>query len=121
MTQLYPHQTTQINAVREALRVHRAVLMQSPTGSGKTQIGTNAVKSATEKGNPVIWLAHRRELLEQTGKTFFNAGIPHSIMMGGSRHNPRLRATIASVGTLVNRIETLPPPKLLIVDEAHHS
>jgi len=107
--------------VRTAFRSHQSVLLQSATGSGKTQIGTRAVRTATEKGHDVIWLAHRRELLEQTGKTFFNAGVPHSIMMGGTRHNPRLRATVASVGTLVNRLDSTRPPKLLIPDEAHHA
>lgn len=121
MTSLWPRQETQIGEVRQALRLYQSVLMQSPTGSGKTQMGTHAVRNATEKGNSVIWLAHRRELLEQTGKTFHKAGIAHSVMMGGSHHNPRLRATIASVGTLVNRIDSLAPPKLLIVDECHHS
>ena len=121
MTELYAHQTAILGEARSAFRAHAAVLVQSATGSGKTQIGTHAVRTATEKGHAVLWMAHRRELLEQTGKTFFNAGIAHSVMMGGSRHNPRLRATIASVGTLVKRIESLPPPRLLVVDECHHS
>ncbi|MCC6497743.1 MAG: DEAD/DEAH box helicase [Propionibacteriaceae bacterium] len=121
MIELYPHQQEIYGKARASLRLHRAVLLQSATGSGKTQIGTYAVRSATEKGNSIIWLAHRRELLEQTGKTFLKTGIPHSMLMGGSRHNSRLRATIASVGTLVNRIDSLPPPRVLVVDEAHHS
>lgn len=121
MSELWTHQQEIYAKAREALRVNRAVLIQSATGSGKTQIGTHAARSATEKGNPVIWLAHRRELLEQTSNTFSAVGIPHSVMMGGSRHNSRLRATIASVGTLVNRLDSTPPPRLLIVDEAHHS
>ena len=121
MIRLWPQQEEIFAEARAALRVHRSVLIQSATGSGKTQIGTHAVKSATDKGNSVIWLAHRRELLEQTSKTFRSADIAHSVMMGGSRHNPRLRATIASVGTLANRLDTLAPPRLLVVDEAHHS
>ena len=43
-----------------------------------------------------------------TSNTFKQAGIAHSLLMGGSHHNPRLRATIASVGTLVNRLESDP-------------
>lgn len=121
LNQLWPHQQEIYAKARESLRTHQAVLLQSATGSGKTQIGTHAVRSATEKGNSVIWLAHRRELLEQTSKTFFNAGVPHSLLMAGNRHNARLRATIASVGTLVNRLDTLAPPRVLVVDEAHHS
>ncbi|WP_210420172.1 DEAD/DEAH box helicase [Aquisphaera giovannonii] len=106
---------------RTAFRTHQAVVLQSPTGSGKTQMGSYGAKSASEKGNDVIWLAHRRELLEGTGNTFSKTGIPHSLMMGGCHHNPRLRVTLASVGTLANRLEKTRPPRLLIVDECHHS
>ena len=121
MTVLWDHQQRMLDGCRLSFRDHRAVLLQSATGSGKTQIGTAAVRNATEKGHDVIWLAHRRELLEQTGKTFFKAGIAHSLMMGGARHNTRLRATAASVGTLVNRLDAVRPPRLLVVDEAHHA
>src|SRR5690348_14907424 len=98
--------------VRSAFRSYRSVLLQSATGSGKTRMGTFGAKSASEKGNDVIWLAHRRELIEGTSNTFDDAGVPHSVMMSGRHHNPRLRVTIASVGTLVNRLETIRPPKL---------
>lgn len=121
MTELWPHQQKLFGEIRVAYRSYQAVLAQSATGSGKTQIGAHAVRSATEKGHEVIWLAHRRELLEGTGNTFRAAGIHHSLLMGGSRHNPRLRATIASVGMLANRLESIRPPRLLVVDECHHS
>lgn len=84
-------------------------------------MGTFGVKSASEKGNGVIWLAHRRELIEGTSNTFGEADIAHSVMMGGRHHNSRLRVTIASVATLANRLESTRPPKLLITDEAHHA
>jgi DNA repair protein RadD len=121
MSELWEFQRGMFGGIRQAYRSYDSVLTQSATGSGKTQIGTHAARSATEKGNQVIWLAHRRELLEGTSNTFKEAGIAHSVMMGGSHHNPRLLATVASVGTLVNRLESTRPPRLLIVDEAHHS
>lgn len=121
MTVLFDFQNDLLTQCRVAIRQHDSVLLQSATGSGKTQMGTAAVRNSTEKGNSVIWLAHRRELIEQTGATFTKAGIPHSVLMGGVHHNRRLRATIASVGTLVNRLDDLPPPRLLVVDECHHS
>ena len=96
---LWPKQAEQIGEVRLAFREHQAVVMQSPTGSGKTQMGTHAVKNASEKGNGVIWLCHRKELLEQTSKTFHKAGVHHSLLASGHHHNPRLLATIASVGS----------------------
>ena len=121
MSELWPHQQEIYDGARMALRSHRNVLLQSATGSGKTQIGTHAAKSASQKENAVIWLTHRKELVEQTSKTFSNAGLEHSVMVSGRNNNPRLKATIASVGTLVNRLGSTRPPRLLIVDEAHHS
>ena len=121
MVELWDFQKDLITEVRESFRSHQAVVLQSATGSGKTQMGTHAVKAAAEKGNTVLWMAHRRELLESTANTFTSAGIPHSLLMAGAHHNPRLRATIASVGTLVNRIGGMQPPKLLVIDEGHHS
>lgn len=118
---LWPRQVQQIGEVRAAFRSYQSILLQSPTGSGKTQMGTYCAGSASEKGSDVIWLAHRRELLEGTSNTFQDAGIPHSLMMGGSRHNPRLRVTLASVSALANRLESVRPPKLLITDECHHA
>ena len=107
--------------VRSSFRSYRSLLLQSATGSGKTRMGTFGAKSAADKGNDVIWIAHRRELIEGTSNTFQEAGIAHSVMMGGRHHNSRLHVTIASVSTLANRLESTRPPKLLITDEAHHS
>ncbi|MDY3551427.1 DEAD/DEAH box helicase [Gemmata sp. JC717] len=121
MNPLWDFQQERMAQARAAFRTFQSVLLQSPTGSGKTQMGTSGAKSASEKGNDVIWMAHRRELLEGTSNTFSDAGVPHSVMMGGRHHNPRLRVTLASVGTLVNRMESTRPPKLLITDECHHA
>lgn len=107
--------------IRMGFRSYRNLLLQSATGSGKTRMGVYGAKSASEKGNDVIWLAHRRELIEGTSNTFAEAGVPHSVMMGGSHYNPRLRVVIASVGSLANRLEKTRPPKLLITDECHHA
>lgn len=68
-----------------------------------------------------MFMVHRRELIEQTSKTFERAGIPHTFVAAGNHYNQRMRVNIASVGTLVNRLEIIRPPKLLIVDEAHHT
>lgn len=121
MKDLWGFQQELLGGVRGSFRTFQGVCLQSATGSGKTQMGTSGAKSASEKGNDVIWLAHRRELLEGTSNTFSDAAIPHSVMMAGRHHNPRLRVTLASVGTLVNRLDSIRPPRLLITDECHHA
>ena len=118
---LWPKQHEMVGEVRRAFREHQSVLLQSATGSGKTRMGTFAAKSASEKGHDVIWLAHRRELIEGTSNTFGEADLAHSVLMSGRHHNSRLRVTIASVASLANRLESVRPPKLLITDEAHHA
>ncbi|HEX4608224.1 MAG TPA: DEAD/DEAH box helicase family protein [Urbifossiella sp.] len=118
---LFDHQSTVINSARELLRTSSAVILQMATGGGKTPTGAFAVKSASEKGHSVIWTCPRRELVEQTSQTFAKFSIPHSFIAAGRHFNPRMRVQIASIDTLVNRLEKLSPPKLLVVDEAHHS
>lgn len=117
---LRPHQDKFIKELRQSLRDHQAVLGQAPTGFGKTVVASFMVASAHHKGFDVAFMVHRRELIDQTSKTFSLAGIPHTFIAAGQHHNPRMRVSIASVGTLQNRLESVRPPKLLIVDEAHH-
>lgn len=120
--QLRPHQDKFISDLREALRSNQAVLGQAPTGMGKTVCGAAMVSTASARGAHVIFMVHRRELLEQTSKTFARAGIPHTFIASGKHYNPRLRVAIATVGTLANRLNgEIVAPRLLMVDEAHHS
>lgn len=121
MIQLFDHQSRLIQGAREKLRHHQSVILQMATGGGKTPTGAFAVKSASEKGHSVIWTCPRRELVEQTSQTFAKFGIPHSFIAAGRHFNPRMRVHIASIDTLVNRLDKLTPPKLLVVDECHHS
>jgi superfamily II DNA or RNA helicase len=121
MITLFEHQADLIQGCRGKLRDHQAVILQMATGGGKTPTGAFAVKSADDKGHAVIWMCPRRELVAQTSGTFSAFGIPHSFIAAGRHYNPRLRVHIASVETLANRLDVLTPPKLLIVDECHHS
>jgi len=118
--QLRPHQDKQIKEARQALRDYQSILLQAPTGCGKTVMASFMVASAHNKGHDVIFQVHRRELVEQTIKTFEKAGIPHTVIGAGYHYNPRMRVAIATVGTLVNRLESVRPPRLFIPDEAHH-
>lgn len=120
--QIRDHQSKFINDLREALRFHQSVLGQAPTGMGKTVCGATMVGTASSRGAPVIFMVHRRELLEQTSKTFSRAGIPHTFIASGKHYNPRIRVAIATVGTLANRLNgEVNCPRLFIADEAHHS
>lgn len=88
--QLFEYQLDMIRRIDEAFSAHQSVMVQMPTGTGKTMLLAEQVKSEErrvknpdgvkipdgvkrEKGkgkNPCVWIvAHRRELVEQIKET----------------------------------------------------
>ena len=55
--------------VNEAFKAHRSVMMQMPTGTGKTVVLASLVKQYLNRDADwaVLIVAHRIELIEQTG------------------------------------------------------
>jgi hypothetical protein len=97
------------------------VLLVSPTGSGKTTIAAAIIRSAVGRGHGVLFLAHRRELLDQCSERLDGVGIDHGVIQSGHpRDLPGLPVQVASVQTLVRR-ELQVAPKLIIIDEAHRA
>ena len=67
---LFDYQEDMVKRVQEAFRYHDSVMVQMPTGTGKTMVLANIVFSFLEKSNHPIWIvAHRRELVEQIKET----------------------------------------------------
>lgn len=119
MINLYEHQQEVIDEARSALRNHKSVLIQAPTGFGKTVIASYMAQSARAKKKSVWFICHRGELIYQTSQTFTKNNILHGIIAAG--HRPaRSDVQICSIQTLKNRIHKLPKPDLVIWDEAHH-
>ena len=74
---LFDYQEDMVKRVQEAFKHHDAVMVQMPTGTGKTMVLANIVFSFLEKGNHPIWIvAHRRELVEQIKETVFSKITP---------------------------------------------
>jgi DNA repair protein RadD len=117
---LRPYQAEQIERTRAALRIHDAVMLQLPTGGGKTAMAAFMSGSAREKHKSVWFLAHRDFLLEQTAATFDLVGIPYGFIAAGRPFNRYQAVQICSVGTLVRRLGRLHVPDVIIWDEAHH-
>lgn len=120
MLQLRDYQTDLINRTREAARQHRAVLLQAPTGSGKTALAAFMIASAVQRAKRCWFLCHRDFLLTQTSTALDNAGVPHGFIAAGREFNPYQRALIVSIDTARRRLDRLVPPDLIIWDEAHH-
>ena len=80
---LFDYQEDMVRRVREAFKHHDAVMVQMPTGTGKTMVLTSIVFSFLEKSNKPVWIvAHRRELVSQIRETiervFSNHPVPLS-------------------------------------------
>ncbi len=117
---LRPYQNRMIEDTREALRQHRSVLLQGPTGCGKTALTVHMMQSAAERGISSMFIVHQNELLRQTSRALWEQHLEHGMIAAGKRHS-KLPAQVASVQTLVRRLERYPEPGLVVIDEAHRS
>ena len=122
--------------VNEAFAVHRSVMMQMPTGTGKTVVLASLVRqfvdsdgsvsmsgAEDERGCSVLIVAHRIELVEQTGAFLRRFGIDHGVIAGGQWPAALQRVMVASIQTLsrcTDRHRRL-APSLVVIDEAHHA
>ena len=113
------HQAGFVDDLRRAMLRTDAVLGQAATGFGKTCVGAFIAESAAAKGRRVIFSVHRRNLIDQTAATFREFGIEHGFIAAGSRYEDHHRVAIASIATLARRLERIPVPDLLVIDEAH--
>lgn len=116
---LFNDQQELVSDVRAAMRESKAVLMVSPTGSGKTRIATHIIEAAKNKQSRIIFTVPRKDLMEQTSETFGGLGIHHSFIAAGKRHNPASHVFIGMVDTMAQRIKKLSPADLVIIDETH--
>lgn len=66
-------------------------------------------RRTTENNNRVMFLIHRKEVLDQAVKTFKEQGVEMNL------------TTMGMVQTLTRRIDKLPVPDVILVDEAHHA
>ena len=122
--------------VNGAFAVHRSVMMQMPTGTGKTVVLASLVRqfvdsdgsvsmsgAEDERGCSVLIVAHRIELVEQTGAFLRRFGIDHGVIAGGQWPAALQRVMVASIQTLsrcTDRHRRL-APSLVVIDEAHHA
>lgn len=118
---LYPDQAELLDRARERLRAgDRSVLLLAPTGFGKTVVGAEMVAGAASRRKRVLFLNHRRELVRQTSRSFYEQGIPHGTIQAGHISDPHALVQVASVQTMARRLNDFPDFDLIIPDEAHH-
>ncbi|WP_321337746.1 DEAD/DEAH box helicase [Breoghania sp.] len=120
MIQLRPYQQDARVKLRLALRSSTSVLCVLPTGAGKTVLAAALIDLLFKAGKRVIFAVHRVDLLTQTAKTFKKFNIPFSYVACGHHYNPLHRVYVASISTLVNRMQRI-KADYVFVDEAHLS
>lgn len=100
---LRPDQLQAVDRLRAALRTNQSVLLQAPTGFGKTIVASYIALHALQKRRKVVFGVHRKELLKQTSRTFLAFGIPHGFIASGMPANPFEFIQIASADSLKSR------------------
>lgn len=103
------------------MRRARRVLIQAPTGAGKTALASFMAAQSAARNAGVWFICHRAELVDGTSKTFTKFGIRHGFIAAGLPMNLRELVQVCSIDTLKNRLATMVAPKLAIIDECHHS
>jgi superfamily II DNA or RNA helicase len=117
---LHAPQLEIIERTRAALRSHRKVLVQAPTGFGKTVLASFMAGQTAARGSLVNFICHRAELVQGTSGTFSGFGIGHSFVAAGRAYDARQLVQVCSIDTLKNRLQAVPEPRLALWDECHH-
>jgi len=121
VVELRPYQKQLLEDIRASIRRgYRRVLAVMPTGSGKGTTIAFMVSEASRRGHRVLILAHRAELIADLSQRIHGLGINHGILANGYREDLRQAVQVGSVQTVVRRLNRIPPPSMVIQDEAHH-
>ena len=117
---LFDYQEDMKKRIEKALRLHRSVMAQMPTGTGKTYLLTAVIDSFVSN-NPKekVWIvAHRRELVSQIDETVRKF---HSY--SASNTSSLLSSVKAmSIQWLMRHYDEIEEvPGMIVIDEAHHA
>ena len=97
---------------------NRRVVLYSPTGSGKTEMGFAMITGALAKGKRVLFIANRKELVAQASRRLTRAGIAHGILQADNTRNLDAGVLVCSIDTIARR--GVPDDVgLILIDEAH--
>lgn len=119
---LRERQARAIAEIRQAvLEGHRRIILQAPTGMGKTLMAAHIINASMNKRRRPIFTCPAITLVDQTLKAFEADGIRDiGVMQAQHERTDRLaQLQIASVQTLIRR--ELPDVDLIFVDEVHLS
>ena len=124
------YQQEMLRDLNKAWKQNQSVMVQMPTGTGKTHLMAAVIHKYADKG--VLVVAHRRELIAQISQTLDSFEVEHGLIVSGKEIDFGQKVQVASIQTLARRVtrKKLPEidvnydnffPSLVIIDEAHHA
>jgi DNA repair protein RadD len=117
---LWPHQDRTLAELRNRMLAGAArVMIQIPTGGGKTRLAAEIIKAALAKGKRVAFIVPRLSLVDQTVAALAAAGI-HAVGVMQGQHpltDGEQPVQVVTAQTLVRRKR--PDVDLVFVDEGH--
>ena len=122
---LYDYQLDMKRRIEAAFMSHQSVMVQMPTGTGKTYVMAAVVKWFLDNHDTgEVWIvAHRRELVEQMQQTLDRFCLDYGEKEMVLKAKVRIR--VLSIQWLNRHVEELEgaecTPGLIVVDEAHHA
>lgn len=126
---LRPYQEKAVDMIRRSVASgKKRILLVLPTGSGKSHILTAIASGCISKGNNVLSLVHRRQLVTQLTDHYTNAGLDTGIIMSGINSETEKPCQVASMLTYNRRLQLLDLENnrffidcpVVLIDEAHH-
>lgn len=130
-TNLRCHQIEAKRKIFEAWDKYDSVMLQMPTGTGKTYLFTSLINDLLyhykiiHKEINILVVAHRTELLDQISSTLSRFGIAHGFIQGSREQHLWRRVQVGSIMSLLTdkNYNNVSRQKFdyIIVDEAHHS
>ena len=118
-----PYQTSLVYEISKMFaNGHRRLVVQLPTGGGKTQIASDLVVRANARR--ILYIVPSEEILRQTSASLKRASVSHTLLTSGKRFPlDRVACLLAMSQTLSRRLGSEMfenwKPDLIIVDEAH--
>jgi DNA repair protein RadD len=130
--ELRHYQTRAIDEVRRKMAAGvKRICLIAPCGSGKTVVASEIVRRAVERKRRIVFLAHRRELIDQSVEKLSRFGVSAGVIMADDdRADALADVQVASIQTLARRVgpseriphlHRVPPADVVIVDECHHA